>query len=41
LPPEAGGVVIEPDGGDFMTTGAVLAANTALAPQLTQVLRAS
>ena len=38
---EAGGVVIEPDGGDFMTTGAVLAANTALAPQLTQVLRAS
>jgi myo-inositol-1(or 4)-monophosphatase len=36
---EAGGVVTEVDGGDFMKTGAVLAANTALAPKLTQVLR--
>ena len=36
---EACGVVTEPDGGDFMRTGAVLAANTALAPLLTQTLR--
>jgi myo-inositol-1(or 4)-monophosphatase len=38
---EAGGVVEEIDGGDFMKTGAVVAANTALAPQLRQTLRAS
>jgi myo-inositol-1(or 4)-monophosphatase len=38
---EAGGVVEEIDGGDFMKTGAVVAANTALAPQLRQALRAS
>ncbi|MFO1018776.1 MAG: inositol monophosphatase family protein [Hyphomonadaceae bacterium] len=37
---EAGGVVTEPDGDDFMKTGAVLAANPALAPPLTQTLRA-
>jgi myo-inositol-1(or 4)-monophosphatase len=36
---EAGGVVTEPDGGDFMKTGAVLAANTALAPLIAQTLR--
>lgn len=36
---EAGGVIIEPDGGDFMKSGAVLAANPALAPQLQQTLR--
>jgi myo-inositol-1(or 4)-monophosphatase len=36
---EAGGVVAEIDGGDFMQTGAVLAANTTLAPQLQQTLR--
>ena len=38
---EAGGVVNEPDGGDFMKTGAVLASTTALAPQLAQLLRSS
>jgi len=37
---EAGGVVTEPDGDDFMKTGAVLAANPALAPLLAQTLRA-
>ena len=36
---EAGGVVSEPDGGDFMKTGAILASNNALAPQLQQTLR--
>ncbi|MGE0740672.1 MAG: inositol monophosphatase family protein [Hyphomonadaceae bacterium] len=36
---EAGGVVTEIDGGDFMKTGAVVAANPALAPILTQTLR--
>jgi len=36
---EAGGVVTEPDGGDFMKTGAVLASNTALAPLIAQTLR--
>jgi myo-inositol-1(or 4)-monophosphatase len=36
---EAGGVVTEPDGGDFMQTGAVLASNTALAPLIVQTLR--
>jgi myo-inositol-1(or 4)-monophosphatase len=36
---EAGGVVSEIDGGDFMKTGAILASNTALAPQLQQTLR--
>lgn len=36
---EAGGVVIEPDGGDFMKSGAILASNTALTPQLQQTLR--
>jgi myo-inositol-1(or 4)-monophosphatase len=36
---EAGGVVTEPDGGDFMKTGAILASNTALAPLLQQTLR--
>ena len=36
---EAGGVVTEVDGGDFMKTGAVLAANTSLAPALTRTLR--
>ncbi len=36
---EAGGVVTEVDGGDFMKTGAVLAANPSLAPRLTQTLR--
>ena len=35
---EAGGVVTEPDGADFMKTGAVLAANTALTPLLAQTL---
>lgn len=36
---EAGGVVTEPDDADFMKTGAVLAANMALAPLLAQTLR--
>lgn len=36
---EAGGIVTEPDGGDFMKTGAILASNTALAPPLQQTLR--
>jgi len=36
---EAGGVVTEPDGGDFMKTGAVLASNTVLAPLIAQTLR--
>lgn len=36
---EAGGVVVEPDGGDFMKTGAILASNTALAPLLQKTLR--
>jgi myo-inositol-1(or 4)-monophosphatase len=36
---EAGGAVTEPDGGDFMKTGAILAANTVLAPKLQQTLR--
>jgi myo-inositol-1(or 4)-monophosphatase len=36
---EAGGVVNEPDGGDFMKTGAILASNNALASQLQQTLR--
>jgi myo-inositol-1(or 4)-monophosphatase len=36
---EAGGAVIEPDGADFMKTGAILAANTALAPLLQQTIR--
>jgi len=36
---EAGGVVTEPDGGDFMKSGAILAANPTLAPQLQQTLR--
>jgi myo-inositol-1(or 4)-monophosphatase len=38
---EAGGVVTEPDGGDFMKTGAILASNNALAPVLQQTLRGS
>jgi myo-inositol-1(or 4)-monophosphatase len=37
---EAGGFVSEIDGGDFMKTGAVVAANDRLLPQLTQTLRA-
>lgn len=36
---EAGGVVTEPDGGDFMKTGAILASNNILAPVLQQSLR--
>jgi myo-inositol-1(or 4)-monophosphatase len=36
---EAGGFVGEVDGGDFMKTGAVLAANAALAPLLAKTLR--
>ena len=36
---EAGGVVTEVDGGDFMKTGAVLAANPSLAAKLAQTLR--
>jgi myo-inositol-1(or 4)-monophosphatase len=36
---EAGGSVSEIDGGDFMKTGAVVAANAALAPQLTKLVR--
>jgi myo-inositol-1(or 4)-monophosphatase len=36
---EAGGVVTEPDGGDFMKTGAILASNNALGPKLQQTLR--
>jgi myo-inositol-1(or 4)-monophosphatase len=36
---EAGGVVSEPDGGDFMKTGAILASNNALAPLIQQTLR--
>jgi myo-inositol-1(or 4)-monophosphatase len=36
---EAGGVVTEPDGGDFMKTGAILASNNVLAPKLQQTLR--
>lgn len=36
---EAGGVVTEPDGGDFMKSGAVLASNMTLGPQLQQILR--
>jgi len=36
---EAGGVVSEIDGDDFMKTGAILASNPALAPQLQQTLR--
>jgi len=38
---EAGGVVTEIDGDDFMKTGAILASNQALAPQLQQTLRGS
>ncbi|MDZ4689794.1 inositol monophosphatase family protein [Terricaulis sp.] len=38
---EAGGVVTEIDGDDFMKTGAVLASNQALAPQLQQTVRGS
>ncbi|HYD72709.1 MAG TPA: inositol monophosphatase family protein [Candidatus Binatia bacterium] len=36
---EAGGVVTEPDAGDFMKSGAILASNNALSPQLQQTLR--
>jgi myo-inositol-1(or 4)-monophosphatase len=36
---EAGGVVTELDGGDFMKSGAVLASNNALTPQLQKTLR--
>jgi myo-inositol-1(or 4)-monophosphatase len=36
---EAGGVVNEIDGGDFLKSGAIVASNTALLPQLTQTLR--
>ncbi len=36
---EAGGFISEIDGGDFMKTGAVVAANDRLIPQLTQTLR--
>jgi myo-inositol-1(or 4)-monophosphatase len=36
---EAGGVVSEPDGDDFMKTGAILASNNTLAPKLQQTLR--
>jgi myo-inositol-1(or 4)-monophosphatase len=36
---EAGGFVTEIDGGDFMKSGAVIAANERLLPQLTQTLR--
>ncbi|MGD9979301.1 MAG: inositol monophosphatase family protein [Hyphomonadaceae bacterium] len=36
---EAGGVVNEVDGGDFMQTGAVVAANASLIAQLTQTVR--
>lgn len=36
---EAGGAVSEIDGGDFMKTGAVLAANATLAPLLAKTLR--
>jgi myo-inositol-1(or 4)-monophosphatase len=38
---EAGGFISEIDGGDFMKTGAVVAANDRLIPQLTQTLRGS
>jgi myo-inositol-1(or 4)-monophosphatase len=38
---EAGGVVTEIDGDDFMKTGAVLASNQALAPLLQQTVRGS
>jgi myo-inositol-1(or 4)-monophosphatase len=36
---EAGGMVTEIDGGDFMKTGAVLASNATLTPILTKTLR--
>jgi myo-inositol-1(or 4)-monophosphatase len=36
---EAGGVVGEIDGADFMKTGAIVASNQSLMPQLTQTLR--
>ena len=36
---EAGGFISEIDGGDFMKTGAVVASNDRLMPQLTQTLR--
>jgi myo-inositol-1(or 4)-monophosphatase len=36
---EAGGVVLEPDGGDFMQTGAIVSSNTGLITQLQQTLR--
>ena len=36
---EAGGFANEIDGGDFMKTGAIVASNERLAPQLTQILR--
>ncbi len=38
---EAGGVVIEPNDGDFMKTGAILASNNALTPHLQHALRDS
>ncbi|MBC7767329.1 MAG: inositol monophosphatase [Phycisphaerales bacterium] len=38
---EAGGIVTEIDGDDFMKTGAILASNTGLASQLQQTLRDS
>jgi fructose-1,6-bisphosphatase/inositol monophosphatase family enzyme len=37
---EAGGFVSEIDGDDFMKTGAVIAANGSLMPQLTKAVRA-
>jgi myo-inositol-1(or 4)-monophosphatase len=37
---EAGGLVQEIDGGDFMTTGAIVASNSALLAPLIQTLRA-
>ncbi len=36
---EAGGFVTEIDGGDFMKTGAMIAANNALLPHLTKAVR--
>ena len=36
---EAGGIVNEVDGGDFMKTGAIVASNASLMPHLTKTLR--
>jgi len=38
---EAGGTVLEVDGGDFMQTGSIICANQSLLPQFTKAVRGS